>query len=76
MMGISGLKVTVRNKGAIPFKTASVEVLYYDENNRLLDKKTLVFNNIQPKGRVTLPAPDQKWADHVDYRLRQLIGGN
>jgi hypothetical protein len=69
MMGISGLKVTVRNRNNVVIKTAAVQVLYLDENNSVLDKKTVYFNNIPAKGKLTLPAPDHKFADHVDFKL-------
>lgn len=69
MMGVTGLKVTVRNRSGAVLQSASVEVLYYDQNNKLLDKKTLYFNGVQPKGRQTQAAPDHKWADHIDLKL-------
>ena len=69
MIGVTGLKVTLRNRSNAQLQSASVDVLYYDQNNKLLEKKTLYFNGVQPKGRQTQAAPDHKWADHVDLKL-------
>ena len=69
MMGVTGLKVTLHNRSAATLRNAAVDVLYYDQNNRLLEKKTIYFNNVQPKGKQTLAAPDHKWADHVAFKV-------
>ena len=57
------------NHNPVSVKNAQVEVVYLDENDRVLEKKNLNFTNIPAKGSLTLRAPDQKWADHVDYSL-------
>lgn len=69
MMGVRNLKITLRNRSNVTIQTASVTVNYYDENDRLLEKKLIYFNNIAPKGKATVAAPDQKWADHVDFKV-------
>jgi len=69
MMGVRNLKITLRNRGNTTIQTASVTVNYYDENNQLLEKKLIYFNNVGPKARATVAAPDHKWADHVDFKL-------
>ena len=69
MMGISGLKVTLRNRSNVVIQTAAVNVLYYDANNKLLERKMVYFSNIPARGKLTLPAPDHKWADHVEFKL-------
>lgn len=69
MMGVKNLRITLRNRSTVTIQTASVQVNYYDENNRLLEKKLVYFSNVAPKGKVTAAAPDNKWADHVDYKL-------
>lgn len=69
MMGISGLKITLRNRSNLTLKSAAVNVLYYDENNRLLETKTIYFSNVPANGKQTVAAPDQKWADHTAYKL-------
>jgi len=69
MMGVKNLKVTLRNRSNVTIQTAVVNVLYYNENNQLLDKKMVYFNNVAPKGKLTMNAPDHKFADHVEFKL-------
>jgi hypothetical protein len=69
MMGVTGLKITLRNRSNVTLQTAAVDVRYYNESNELLDKKMVYFSNVPPKGKLTLAAPDHKFADHVDYKL-------
>jgi hypothetical protein len=69
MMGVKNLKITLRNRNNVTLQTASVMVNYYDENNRLLEKKLVYFNNVPPKAKATVAAPDHKFADHVDFKL-------
>lgn len=69
MMGVRNLKITLRNRSNVTIQTASVLVNYYNENNDLLEKKLVYFNNIAPKSRLTVAAPDSKFADHVDFKL-------
>jgi hypothetical protein len=69
MMGVKNLKVTLRNRSNTGIQTASVTVNYYDESNELLDRKTIYFNNVAPKSKATVTAPDHKFADHVDFKL-------
>jgi hypothetical protein len=71
---VTGLKITLHNRSNTAIQTAIVTILYYDENNRVLEKKKLSFNNIAPKGKQTLPAPDHKFADHVDFKLESANG--
>ena len=69
MMGVTGLKVTLRNRNAVALQKAQVQVSYFDDHNQLLDKKTLYFNNVAAKGKMTLAAPDHKYADHIELQL-------
>lgn len=69
MMGVKNLKITLRNRSNVTLQTASVLVSYYNENNDLLEKKLVYFNNVAPKSRAVVAAPDSKFADHVDYKL-------
>lgn len=71
-LGIYDLKLILLNRNNVPVKSAGVEVLYFDENNRLLEKKTVYFNNIAPRSKGIVRVPDQKWADHTDYKLVSL----
>lgn len=69
MLGVRNLKITIRNRSNVTIQAASVQVNYYDENNRLLEKKLVYFSNVMPKGKATAAAPDNKFADHVDFKL-------
>jgi hypothetical protein len=69
MLGVKNLKITLRNRSNTTIQTAAVTVNYYNENNDLLEKKLVYFNNVAPKGRATVAAPDHKFADHVDFKL-------
>jgi hypothetical protein len=69
MMGIKNLKVTLRNRNKVTLQTASVAVSYYDENNQLLEKKLIYFNNVASNAKATVSVPDHKFADHVDFRI-------
>ena len=69
MMGISGMKVTVRNRNNLPVSSVIVTVTYLDVNNKLLEKKELNFKNIPANGKLTLNAPDHRWADHTEISL-------
>jgi hypothetical protein len=69
MLGVKNFKITLRNRSNVTIQTASVLVNYYNENNDLLEKKLLYFNNVAPKSKATVPAPDSKFADHVEFKL-------
>ena len=69
MMGVKDLKLTVRNHSAVTIKRATIEILYYSENDNLLERKTIQVSGIPPKGRKVVAAPDQRLADHVDFRV-------
>ena len=74
MMGIQGLKLTLYNRSAATLKNAAVDVLYYSEQNELLDKKTVYFSNVEAKKSQTLAAPDHRLADHVGYKIISASG--
>lgn len=74
MMGVQGLKLTLYNRSTATLKTAAVEVLYYSEQDDLLDKKTVYFSNIASKKSQTVAAPDHRMADHVNYRIISATG--
>jgi len=69
MMGVKGLKLTLRNRSNETIKTAIVEVRYYNEQNSLLEKKLVYFTNVAPKKSLTVAVPDQRLADHADFLL-------
>ena len=74
MMGVKNLKLTLVNNSKLTINSAQVEVLYYSEQKNLLDKKTLSFSNIAPNKSLTLPTPDQRLADHIEYKIISATG--
>lgn len=74
MMGVKNLKLTLYNRSNITIQSAKVEVLYYSEQNNLLEKKVLSYANIPPKKSQTIGAPDQRLADHIEYKVISATG--
>jgi hypothetical protein len=74
MMGVQGLKLTLYNRSTATLKNASVEVLYYSEQNNLLQKKVIHFSNIPSGKSQTVAAPDHRLADHIDYKILSATG--
>jgi hypothetical protein len=72
MLGVKDFKITLRNRSNVTIQTASVLVTYYNENNDLLEKKLIYFNNVGPKSKATVVAPDSKFADHVNFKLASV----
>lgn len=69
MVGVRGLKITLHNRSNSTIKKATVAVNYYNEDNDLLDKKTVIFGNIPAGRQQTTAAPDHRLADHTTYTL-------
>jgi hypothetical protein len=74
MIGVKDLKVTLQNKSSLSLKNASVEVLYYTEQNNLIEKKTIQFTNIAAGKSKTLAAPDHRLADHAEVKVVSASG--
>jgi hypothetical protein len=74
MMGVQGLKITLYNRSTTTVNKAIVEVLYYSEQNSLLEKKTIQFSNIASKKSQTIAATDHRLADHVEYKIISATG--
>ena len=72
MMGVKNLKINLKNRSNVTIQAASVTVSYYDENDQLLEKKLIYFSNVAPKAKVSVAAPDHKFADHVDFKLTTI----
>ena len=69
MMGVVGQKITLTNKSTAAIQSALVELSYYSEDNRLLDKKKISFGNIAPRRAGTQPIPDHRLASTVSFEL-------
>jgi hypothetical protein len=75
MTGIQNLKLTVRNRGNVAVSAAVVAVRYYNEQNELLETWNVQVKNIPAKKSVTVAAPGNRLADHIDYELLSAVGG-
>jgi hypothetical protein len=74
MMGIKGAKATMVNRSAQKITGATVEVLYYNDDNELLQKKTVNFSKIDAKESRTITIPDHPTATKVDYNVISVTG--
>jgi len=70
---IASLEVTIRNNGDNLLRTVTVDVFYYKKGERLFDKETLYFNNIQPGNSLTVSKPANKKAVSARFQLGQVI---
>jgi hypothetical protein len=50
-------------------KFVAVDAFYYRANKKLLEKKTLYFNNISPMSNAILYVPQEKRAASVRYEM-------
>ena len=74
MMGVKNLKLTLTNRSNLTITAAKIEVLYLSEQNTMLEKKILSYANIAPNKSQTVPAPDQRLADHIEYKVLSATG--
>lgn len=74
MMGVVGQKLTLYNLSNQTIRSATVEVLYYNEQDKLLEKKQIQFTNIGPSRTKTVPIPDHRLADHASYKVISASG--
>ena len=74
MLGVKNLKLTLFNRSTLTVNSAKVEVQYFSDNNELLETKTFSFSNIPPKKSQTLAVPDQRLADHIEYKVLSAMG--
>ena len=71
-----GLEVTIQNKSMQLLKKVTVDVFYYKKGDKLFDKETLYFNNIQPGNSFTLSTQGNRKALAAKFQLGQVIGEN
>lgn len=74
MMGIKGAKATLTNRSGETVATALVEVVYYNDDNEVLAKRTIQFNNIKSKGTATAAIPDHNTATRLEYIVISATG--
>jgi hypothetical protein len=69
---ISSLEITIDNNSNEVLKKLSVNIFYYKQNNRLFDKETVYFSNIQPGGSFTLTTPGNQKARSAKFELGKI----
>ena len=74
MMGIHGAKATLVNRSSETVQKATIEVQYFDDDNQLLQKKTVSFEKVGGKASKTIPIPDHPTATKVDYSVVSVSG--
>jgi chemotaxis protein histidine kinase CheA len=76
MMGIKGAKAALTNRSSETLVKAVVEVVYYNDDNDVLDKRTISFANIKSKQTQTVSIPDHQTATRLEYNVVSAIGAN
>ena len=76
MMGIRGAKLTLTNKSSETIVKATIVVIYYNDNNELLDKKMVSFARLEAGKSLTIPILDHATATHLDYNIISVAGEN
>jgi len=74
MMGIKGAKATLTNRSSETIAKAVVEVVYYNDDNDVLDKRTISFSNIKSKQKQTVSVPDHQTATRLEYNVISATG--
>ncbi len=74
MMGIRGARATLVNRSSQKIAGATVAVSYYNDENELLQKKTISFGKIDAKESKTIAIPDHPTATKVDYEVVSVVG--
>jgi hypothetical protein len=74
MMGIHGAKATLVNRSSETVQKATVELQYFDDDNKLLQKKIISFDKVGGKGSKTISIPDHPTATKVDYSIVSVAG--
>jgi hypothetical protein len=74
MMGVKNVKLTLHNRSNLTLNMAKIEVLYYSDQNSLLEKKIIAYANIPSKKSQSLSIPDNRLADHIDYKVLSATG--
>ena len=76
MMGIKGAKATLTNRSSEAIAKAVVEVVYYNDDNDILDKRTISFGSIKSRQTQTVSIPDHQTATRLEYNVVSVTGAN
>jgi hypothetical protein len=74
MMGIKGAKATLTNRSSETIVKAVVEVIYYNDDNEVLDRKTVSFSGIKSRQTQTVAVPDHQTATRLEYNVVSATG--
>lgn len=69
---ISSLEITINNYSSEVLNKLAVDIFYYKQNNKLFDKETVYFSNIQPGGSFTLTTPGNSKARTAKFELGRI----
>lgn len=67
--GIDGAELMLINNSALLLRSVAIDVFYYTEHRRMVGKETLYFNNVPPRGSLTLTAPGNKRAVSANHKV-------
>ena len=73
MMGIKGAKATLTNRGNEVIAKAVVEIVYYNDDNDVVDKRTISFTDIKGKQTKTVAVPDHSTATRLEYNVTSVV---
>ncbi len=74
MAGIKGAKATLTNRGSETLSKVVIEVTYYNDDEQLVDKRTVSFGRIEGKSSQTITIPDHATATKLDYTVISVAG--
>jgi hypothetical protein len=69
---ISSLEITINNASTEFLHKVAVDIFYYKQNNRLFDKETVYFSNLQPGASFTLTTPGNRKASAASFELGKV----
>jgi hypothetical protein len=69
---ISSLEITINNTSTEFLNKVAVNIFYYKQNDRLFDKETVYFTNIQPGGSFTLNTSGNRKASSARFELGKI----
>ncbi len=75
MMGVQNAELTLYNRSNVQLNSAIVELSYLNEDNVLLEKKTIQFNNIGAKKSATASVLSHRTAQLLKYKIVTASGG-
>jgi len=70
--GISNLYITLNNVSEFSIDLAEIQVQYIDPGVGVVKEETLFFTNIEPKGQLTLKAPDSSRGSIVTHFFSRI----